>query len=164
MDDLGDRRKAVGGARSVGDHIQISLVVEMVDSKHEERSIVLGWCRDNNLLGSTLEMQRGSLSGKELSSGFTDSGDTMLSPRNLGGIGFRVESDLLTVDEHSVFPKFHMMWESEMCGVIGEEILEVFGIHEGIVDHCHIDPSWDLEGGSEDESADTAKSIDSKHF
>lgn len=88
----------------------------------------------------------------------------MLSPWNLGRIGFRVESDLLTIDEHSVFPQFNMMRESEMCGVIGEEILEVFGIHEGIIDHCHIDPSWDFEGGSEDESADTAKSIDSKHF
>ena len=88
----------------------------------------------------------------------------MLSPWNLGRIGFRVESNLLTIDEHSVFPQFNMVWESEMCGVIGEEILEVFGIHEGIVDHSYIDTSWDFEGRSEDESANTAKSIDSNHF
>ncbi len=88
----------------------------------------------------------------------------MFSPGDLGGISFRVEPDLLAIDEDSVLPQLNMMWESEMCGIVCEEILEVFGIHEGIVDNCNIESSGDLEGRSQDESADTSKPIDSKHF
>jgi hypothetical protein len=51
-----------------------------------------------------------------------------------------------------------------MSRIVCQEILEILGVQEGIVDNCNIDTSWDLESGSENKSADTTETIDSKHL
>lgn len=45
-----------------------------------------------------------------------------------------------------------------------ELIFHVFDVHEGVVDGRDFDACFVLDGGSEDESADTTKTIDSNHF
>ena len=87
----------------------------------------------------------------------------MLSPWDLGRVGFRIESDFLTVHEDSMFPEFNVVWESVVCGVIGEEILEVLRVHEGIIDTGDADSSWVFEGGPENETTDAAETIYSNH-
>jgi hypothetical protein len=83
----------------------------------------------------------------------------MLAPGDLGGIGFRVETDLLTVDEHTVLPELDVVGEAEVRRIVSQEVLQIFGVHHGVVDHTDVDSAGDLKGGTEDESANTAETI-----
>ena len=67
MDDFGERSQAVGGARGIGDDVEVSFVVVVVDSVDEERGVVFGRGGDDDFLGSTGEMFGGSFGGQELS-------------------------------------------------------------------------------------------------
>lgn len=58
MDDLGERSKAVGGARGVGDDSVLGVVGVKVDTADEHGSVG-GRSRDDDLLGSTLKVGRG---------------------------------------------------------------------------------------------------------
>jgi hypothetical protein len=88
----------------------------------------------------------------------------MLSPRNLGRIGLIVEPDLLTIDGDSVLPQFNFVREAGMGRVILQEVLEVLGIHERVIDGRDVEPSGVLEAGSEYESTDSTQSVDSNHI
>ena len=50
---LGQGSKAVGGAASVGDNVQLGLVLVLVDTNNEHGGILTRG-GDNNLLGTTL--------------------------------------------------------------------------------------------------------------
>lgn len=146
VDDLRDGGKAVGGARGVGDNVGLGLVFLVVDSEDVEGSVILGRGRNDNLLGSSSEVLGCSFGGEEFSGGFTNSGDSKLSPRDFGGIGFGVESDFLSVNENAVVPEFNFMVESKMGGVVLQEVLEVLGIHEGVIDYSDVQSLGDFEG------------------
>ena len=60
MDDLGEGGQAVGGARGVGDDLVLGLVGLEVDTAHEHGGVSRGG-RDDNLLGSSLEVGRGAV-------------------------------------------------------------------------------------------------------
>ena len=66
MENLGNRRKAVGSAGCVGYDVKVGLVVIVVDSEDKEWGVVLGWRRDDHLLGTTGEVLVTGLSGEEL--------------------------------------------------------------------------------------------------
>lgn len=53
VDDLGKRSQAVGGAGCVGDDLDVTLVVLVVDTNNEHRSVVGRRSRHDNLLGTT---------------------------------------------------------------------------------------------------------------
>jgi hypothetical protein len=89
----------------------------------------------------------------------------VISPRDASWVGFRVESDLLvdivafgvsSFDDDSLFPDFNVEGESEVSGIILEEIPEGFGVHHGVIDCCNAESFGVFEGRPEDESADTA--------
>ena len=67
VDDLRERSKAVGGAGSVGDDLNVRLVVLVVHAHHEHRSVVGRRSRDNHLLRSSHKVLRRLGLGKELS-------------------------------------------------------------------------------------------------
>ena len=78
---LGERRKAVGGAGCVGED-SLSGVLVFVDS-HDEHGGILGRRRDDDALGSALQVFRGLVDDGEDSSGFADGVGASLSPRNV---------------------------------------------------------------------------------
>ena len=45
-----------------------------------------------------------------------------------------------------MFPNLNVMRKSAVCGIISEEILEIFGVHHGVIDSDHIESFWVLEG------------------
>ena len=59
-------------------------------------------------------MLLGSLSGEELAGALHDGGDVVISPLNSGGVLFGVESDLLSVDDDSVFGLLDVEGESHV--------------------------------------------------
>jgi len=58
VNDLGERSQAVGGARGVGDDLNVALVALLVDT-HDEHWGISRWSRDDNLLGTTLQVGTG---------------------------------------------------------------------------------------------------------
>ena len=83
----------------------------------------------------------------------------MLAPRDLGGVGFRVETDLLAVDEDAVLPELDVVGEAEVCGVVCEKVFQIFGVQHGIVDHTDVNSPRNLKGGTKDKSTNTAETI-----
>ena len=55
MDDLGERSQAVGGARGVGDDLNVALVALLVDT-HDEHWSISRWGGDDDLLGASLDV------------------------------------------------------------------------------------------------------------
>ena len=64
IDNLRQRREAVGGARCVGDHVHVVLILLLVDSHHEHRGIG-GGSGDDDLLSAAREMSGGPGCGGE---------------------------------------------------------------------------------------------------
>src|ERR1700712_2955317 len=90
VDDLGKRSQAVSCARGVGDNIDIRLVGLLVDS-HDIHGGICRWSRDNDLLGTSLEMGLCLIGGGEDTSRLDDVVGTSLRPRDVGGILLHVE-------------------------------------------------------------------------
>ena len=70
----------------------------------------------------------------------------MLPPWNFSGVKLRIKSYFLAIDNHSMFPNLNVMRKSAVCGIISEEILEIFGVHHRVIDSDHIESFWVLEG------------------
>lgn len=101
VDDLGEGSQAVGGARGVGEDVDVLLVLGVVDT-HDEHGGVSGGSGDDDLLGTTLQVGRGLLGGGEDTSGLDDVGGTGLSPGDGGGVLLSEEADLLAVDDEAL--------------------------------------------------------------
>ena len=57
VNDLGQGRKAVGGAGSIGHHLHAGLVGILIDAHHEHGSVG-GGGRDDDLLGASLNITK----------------------------------------------------------------------------------------------------------
>ena len=85
VDDLGERGQAVGGAGSVRDDVVLGLVGIQVDSADEHGGISRGG-RDDDLLGTTLQVEGGLLDGGENTGRFDDVLGTSSTPLDLLGL------------------------------------------------------------------------------
>ena len=81
VNDLGERGQAVGSARGIGKD-RFSGVLFMVDTHNEHGGIRRGG-RDDDTLGTTLQVKRGLFNGREDTGGLTDSVSTGFSPWNV---------------------------------------------------------------------------------
>ena len=98
MEDLGEGRKAVGGARGVRDDGVLGLVGVKVDTADEHRGVGRGG-RDDDLLGAALEVDRGGgLRGED-----TGRLDNVVgagrAPLDVGGVTLREDGDGLALDD-----------------------------------------------------------------
>lgn len=83
VDDFGERCQAIGSTGGVGNNGMLSRVVLVVVDAHNEHCCVLGGCRDDNLLGTTLEMGAGLGGLSEDTSRLTDVVSTNTAPLDL---------------------------------------------------------------------------------
>ena len=97
VDDLGEGSQAVGGARSVGDDVGGAVVALVVDTHNVHGGISRGG-RDDDLLGTTLQVGGGLLGGGEDTSGLDDVVGAGLTPGDGSGVALSVELDSLAVD------------------------------------------------------------------
>lgn len=121
VDDLGERSKAVGGARGVGQDLDVGLVALLVDT-HDEHGGVGRGSRDDDLLGATLQVGRGLLGGGEDTGGLDDVVGAGLSPGDVGGVSLGVEGDLLAVDDQVLAGDLDGTLELAVDGVVLEHV------------------------------------------
>lgn len=124
VDDLGERSQAVGGARGVGEDLDVGLVVLVVDT-HDEHGGVSRRSGDDDLLGATLQVSRGLLGGGEDTGGLDNVLSTSLRPGDVGGVTLGVEADDLAVDLEAVVDGLDGTLELTMLRVI----LQHVGLH-----------------------------------
>lgn len=85
VDDLGKGSKAVGGAGSVRDNLSLGVVRVEVDTANVHGS-VSGRSRNDNLLGTTLDVGGSLVDGGEDTGGLDNVVGTSLAPRDAGGV------------------------------------------------------------------------------
>ena len=159
VDDLGERGKAVGSARSVGDNVHGGLVLLLVDAHDEHGSIARGG-GDDDLLGATGHVLGGTLGGGKDTSGLNDVVGTGRSPLDLGGVHLVEDLDGLAIDGDLIVTVLgNDAGELTVDGIVLEHVLHVVGGDEGIVDGNDVDHGVVLSG-AHDEAADTAETVD----
>jgi hypothetical protein len=115
VDNLGEWGQAVGGARGVGDDLVLGLVGVEVDTadepctrkpdsaslaSHQSSSHggVSRGSRDDDLLGTALEMSAGLVNGGEDTGRLDDVVGASLAPLDVGRVALAVDDDGLVVD------------------------------------------------------------------
>lgn len=126
VDDLGEGSQAVGGARGVGEDVDVLLVLGVVDT-HDEHGGVSGRSGDDDLLGTTLQVSRGLLVGGEDTGGLDDVGGTGLGPGDGSGVLLSEEADLLAVDDETLGGDLDGTLELTVGAVILEHV-GLFGL------------------------------------
>lgn len=121
VDDLGERSQAVGGARGVGENVDI-LGVRLVVDTHDEHGGIGGGSGDDDLLGTTLQVSRGLLLSGEDTGGLDNVGGTGLAPGDGSGVTLGEEGDLLAVDDETVLNVLDLTLELTVGGVVLEHV------------------------------------------
>lgn len=121
VDNLGERRKAVGGARSVGNDRRLAVVGLLVDA-HDEHGSVRRGCSDDNLLGAALQMCFGLGNGGEDTCGLHNVLGACLRPRNAGRVPLSVELDALAIDNEVLAVNLDGALEGPVSGVVLEHV------------------------------------------
>lgn len=133
VQDLDQRSQTVGGARSVGDNVHVRLVRVQVDTT-DEHGCVGGRSRDDDLLGTTLQVSGSLFSGGEDTGGFDNVVGTSLSPLDGGGVSFTVDGDGLAVDDELAVLGGDGTLESTVGRVVLEHVDHVVEVNEGALD------------------------------
>lgn len=135
VDDLSEGSQAVGSARGVRDDGCLGVVGVEVDTNDVHGCVGRG-CRDDDLLGTTLNVGRGFLGGGEDTGGLDDIVGTDLPPRDLGGVSLGEDGNGLAVyDKLSVLCS-DVTLEEAVSGVVcsaRESGMEGRARHVGVV-------------------------------
>ena len=163
VDNLGKWGEAVGSAGGVGDDGLRWLVVLVVDTEDVHWGIVLGWGSEDNLLGTTFQVEVTLLLGKENTSGLTDVVRAGLSPWDVDWVSLAEDSNELSINNESLVLLINLnsSWESTVDTVVLEEVLKIAELLVWCVDsfdNCLIFLTH--ESGSEDKSSNSTESVD----
>jgi len=138
VDNLGKGGQAVGGARGVGDDLVLGLVGVQVDSADKHGGVGRGG-RDDDLLGTALQVEGGLLDGGEDSGGLDDVLGALLTPRNLIGATLVKDSNLVAIDNEVTILGLDMTLVATVGGVVLEHVNHVGEVNEWIVDSDDLD-------------------------
>lgn len=121
VDDLGERSQAVGGTGGIGDDLDLGVVGLLVDT-HDVHGSISGRSRDDDLLGTTLQVSLGLLGGGEDTGGLDDVVSTSLGPWDVGGVSLLVEADGLAIDLQTILGGLDVALELTVGRVIFEHV------------------------------------------
>jgi len=162
INDLAQGSEAVGSARSVGNNGHVRAVSLVVDTVNESWGIILGWGSEDNLFGSSGKMSSDALLSKENSSRFAEVFSSSVSPRAVGWVSLIEDLNEKSIDNKTSISDFDGSWESSVDGIKLKKILQVLEIFSWSVDgNADSFVSLVHEGGSEDESSNSSKSVNS---
>lgn len=155
------RRKAVGRAARIRNHVvHVWLVDQIVDAEDERLILVLGRSRDDDLLHGATDMCLRSVRVREPTGRFDDDLDSEFSPGNFAWIALREHPDRIAVDDDRVFGELHTSLVLTVHGVVFEEVCEDLRRTE-IVDGSDFEVvAVTLHDRLEGLSADAAESVD----
>ncbi len=101
-------------------------------------------------------------SGEEETGGFDDDVYAKGTPGDVGGIFLAEDLDLVAVYDHVVAFDFDVVVEDAVHGVVLEHVSQIVGIQK-VVDTDDADVFTKVfNGGAEDHTADTAKTVNTK--
>ncbi len=159
VQDLGERREAVGGARGVRDDVVIGRVVLVgVDAQHDRDVRSLGRRRDDHLLRAGRQMLCGGLAIGEEARRFEHDIDAEVFPGKLSRILDGQHLELVTVHRDARFARLDCGVQVAQHGVVLEQVGQRGGAGQ-VVDGDEIDIVV-AERGPHDVAADAAKSVD----
>lgn len=121
IEDLGERSQAVGGARSVGKNVDVLVVLLEVYTADEHGGIGRG-SRDDDLLGTTLDVGLGLFGGGENTGGLDNVLGASLLPGNGSRVALSVEADLLAIDDEVLVIDLDVALEETVGRVILEHV------------------------------------------
>lgn len=121
VDDLGEGSKAVGGARGVGENVDV-LGVRLVVDTHNEHGGIGGRSGDDDLLGTTLQVSTSLLLGGEDTGGLNNVIGTGLAPGDGRGVTLSEEGNLLAVDKETVAFNLDVTLELAVGGVVLQHV------------------------------------------
>lgn len=133
VDDLGKWGETVSCAGSVRDDLHLWLVLVKVDSADEHWRISR-WGRDDDVLGTSLDVSIGLVGGGEDSGGLDDGEDIVLSPRDVGRVSLGVADNLVTIDDQLSAGGVDIARVSSVSGVVLEHVDHVLEVNERVVD------------------------------
>src|ERR1700734_4440301 len=123
VENLDDRREAVGGAGGVGDDVVLGRVIfAFVDAENDGDVLVAGGGGDDDLLDGGAEVSLGLFGVGEEAGGFDDDLGAYAGPVELGGVALGEDLDLLAVDGDEVFAVGDFVFEIAEDGVVLEEV------------------------------------------
>ena len=161
VDDLGQRRQAVGGAGGIGDDGHIAGVSLVVDT-HDEGgdAIALAGSGQDDLLGAAHEVLGAAFCSAELTGGFDDIFYAHAGPVDVFRLILAEHLDVLAVDLDAVLDGLDLALEPAEYRVVLKHIDHA--VQVGVADVNGTDLETGLSGlqAAQNHSCDTAKAVD----
>lgn len=132
VDNLSQGSQAVGGARGVRHNLHVGAVGIQIDTAHEHGGIGR-WSRDDDLLGTTLQVSGGLLGGGEHTGRLNHVLSASAGPVDVGGVALAENGDLLAIDDQETALSGNGALETAVSGVELEQVDHVLDIDEWIV-------------------------------
>jgi hypothetical protein len=160
VDDLGDGREAVGGARCVGDDCVLGGQLVMVHAVNDGEIDFLAGSRDQHALGARIKMLLAAGAVGEEAGAFQGDVDAIGTMRQIGRIALGGHMDALAVDDQVVAVHFDGATEGSVDAVALEQQGVGFGVGQ-IVDRDKLKAAIrPLEDGASDVAPDTPETVD----
>ena len=162
INNLGQRRKAVGGAGSVGHDLDVGGVSIEVDAADEHRRVVLGRAGEHDDLRAGIQMILRLFLGQERAGALEHILNAQLTPGQELRITVVEQRNTLAVDDQGrvfAFLKINGAVEAAMHGVILHGICQLLGRFVRSIDGDDLN-IVSADRGAEYQTADTAEAID----
>mmetsp|Transcript_5694 Transcript_5694/g.14613 ORF Transcript_5694/g.14613 Transcript_5694/m.14613 type:complete len:438 (-) Transcript_5694:148-1461(-) len=160
VDHLGEGCQAVGGARGVGNNVEVGRVLVLVHTHHEHGRIRRRG-GDNDLLGTTINVGLRLLQGGEDASGLHDGLHTALTPLDVGRVALGEHAHLLAShnEELAALRGAYLAVHLAVHGVVLEHVGHVLGVDERVVHGNDLDVVAS-QAYAHDEAANAAEPVD----
>ncbi len=135
-------------------------VVEVVVDTHDDGDVlVLGRGRDDDLLGTTVDVRLGLLRVGEEAGRLDDDVGADAGPVDLGGVALLEDADGLAVHDDRGLVVGDLTGETAQDRVVLEQVGEGLVVHEVVRGH-DLDVGSGRHDGAEEVAADAAKAVD----
>ena len=156
---LGNRCQAVGGTGCIGDDCVFPVIIQVIVNPHNNRDILVGSRgRNDNLPGSSLNVQLGFIPGGKKAGRFQNYIDPVLFPLHFCGVPDCVNPDRLAIDDQAVSCMGNLAGEDAVNRVIFKKMRQGIGTGQ-IIDRNDIN-SFVPAHRFQYHSADPAETID----
>ena len=157
VDDLGQRRQAVRGARSVGHDLDIRGVRIEVNAADEHRRVILGRGGHDDLLRAGVDVRLRLFLRQEQARGFDDVLRADLTPGQVRGVALGEDGDLAAVDHDAVVVALHIGGESAVHSIVFQHVGQIIGGAE-VIDAHDLDLRM-VQACAKDHTANAAKAV-----
>ena len=159
MNDLGQGGQAVGCAGGIADSLEGFIILLVVHAHHKHGGIGRRH-RDDDPLGTTLQVSPSLLHGSEDPSGPHHILSTSITPLDVGGISLLEEGDGLSMDDELPVLRLDCAVELAVGGIILEHVDHVVKVNEGVIDGDDVHFAR-IKSSPGDQAPNVAKSVPS---